>query len=210
MFKSSKKEKIVILTLFGSILMIYLFMIKTIERHQLIEQQNFGVQILNESSIKNLGKDEFSGPGIIYPETKGSLNPDINQGNISKNICNPHWSTKSIRPSTSYTNRLKASQIKEYGYLDTNLKNYEEDHIISLELGGSPTDPNNLWPEPYTIMVNGENLGARAKDKVENYLHKEVCAGRMTLSDAQQKISNDWYAVYKSIGTSGQYSDTDD
>jgi len=54
--------------------------------------------------------------------------------------------------------------------------NYEEDHLIPLEVGGNPTDPNNLWPEPYA-----EPNGARDKDKVENFLHDEVCSGQMTL-----------------------------
>jgi hypothetical protein len=28
-----------------------------------------------------------------------------------------------------------------------NPKDYEEDHLISLELGGAPRDPKNLWPQ---------------------------------------------------------------
>ena len=39
-------------------------------------------------------------------------------------------------------------QIAEYGYADTSTADYEEDHLIPLELGGAPRDPNNLWPEP--------------------------------------------------------------
>jgi hypothetical protein len=30
---------------------------------------------------------------------------------------------------------------------------YEEDHLISLEDGGDPTDPRNLFPEPYNTHV---------------------------------------------------------
>ena len=71
---------------------------------------------------------------------------------------------------------------------------YEEDHFISLELGGSPTDPRNLWPEPY-----GPKPGAREKDAVENYLHKQVCSGAMTLAQAQRAITTDWYKVYLQI-----------
>ena len=68
---------------------------------------------------------------------------------------------------------------------------YEEDHFISLELGGSPTDPRNLWPEPYLPKP-----GAKEKDIVENYLHRQVCSGTMTLEDAQKAIVADWYRVY--------------
>src|SRR6266700_785538 len=54
------------------------------------------------------------GPPDIYPDparTPGTINADISQENIGETICNPRWSTKSIRPDASYTNRLKIEQI---------------------------------------------------------------------------------------------------
>jgi hypothetical protein len=138
------------------------------------------------------------GPRDIYPDparTPGATNPDITQENIRETICNPRWSTKSIRPEAGYTNRLKVEQIGEYGYADSRLRDYEEDHFIPLELGGNPTDPRNLWPEPFqTSIADG---GAHAKDKVENYLHAEVCSGSLTLEQAQREIAEDWYRVYQ-------------
>ena len=56
---------------------------------------------------------------------------------------------------------------------------YQEDHLISLELGGDPTDPRNLWPEPYPR--------AAAVDKIENELNAQVCSGALTLASAQLK-----------------------
>jgi hypothetical protein len=139
-----------------------------------------------------------AGPPDIYPDstrTPGAINPDITQENIHETICNPRWSTKSIRPEASYTHRLKIEQIGEYGYSDSRLKDYEEDHFIPLELGGNPTNPKNLWPEPFVTSV--PDGGAHAKDKVENYLHAEVCSGSLTLDQAQREISQDWYRVYQ-------------
>lgn len=124
--------------------------------------------------------------------TPGALNTQITQENLKDTLCNPDWSTKSIRPPSSYTTMLKKNQIKQYGYIDTSTASYEEDHLISLELGGSPTDPNNLWPESYSTTP-----GAREKDRVENYLHAQVCAGAITLAAAQKEISTDWVAVYR-------------
>src|SRR6058998_3049874 len=80
--------------------------------------------------------------------TPGVANPDVTQGNIDQTICVSGW-TKTIRPPSSYTSKLKVEQIKEYRYKDTRPGGYEEDHLISLQLGGHPTDPKNLWPEPY-------------------------------------------------------------
>ena len=138
-----------------------------------------------------------TGPPDIYPDaarTPGATDPDITQDNIQSTICNPRWSTRSIRPPSEYTTRLKVEQIRELGFSDTSLRDYEEDHLIPLELGGNPQDPRNLWPEAYqTSIADG---GARAKDKVENYLHDQVCAGNIPLGEAQTEIANDWYAVY--------------
>jgi len=138
-----------------------------------------------------------TGPNDIYPDparTPGAINPEITQDNIRETICNPRWSTKSVRPPSEYTNRLKIEQIREYGYSDFSRKDYEEDHFIPLELGGNPTDPRNLWPEPFETSI--PDGGAHFKDKVENYLHAEVCAGSLTLQEAQQEITQDWYRVY--------------
>jgi hypothetical protein len=139
-----------------------------------------------------------AGPPDIYPDpvrTPGAINPEITQENIHETICNPRWSTRSIRPDVSYTNRLKVEQIREYGYADFRTRDYEEDHFIPLELGGHPTDPKNLWPEPFETSIS--DGGAHAKDKVENYLHAEVCSGALTLEQAQHEISEDWYRVYE-------------
>jgi hypothetical protein len=102
-----------------------------------------------------------------------------------QSIC--HGSTSQYRPPTSYTNKLKVQQISEYGYADTSLSDYEEDHLISLEIGGDGSDPKNLWPEPHSGQYN-----SFVKDQVENWLHKQVCAGAMTPKDAQNGIATNW------------------
>ena len=122
--------------------------------------------------------------------TPGVLNPAVTQDTIDSTICVAGY-TKTIRPPVSYTNKLKKQQIKAYGYEDAKVSDYEEDHDISLELGGNPTDPKNLWPEPHA--------STNEKDKVENYLHKEVCSGQLSLAKAQSEITQNWYAVYQQI-----------
>ena len=111
--------------------------------------------------------------------TPGVLNPDVTQGNINATICVRGW-TRTIRPPTSYTNALKEKQMREYG-VGGSASDYQEDHLISLELGGHPTDPRNLWPEPYPR--------ASAVDSIENDLNSKVCSGDLTLESAQLKES---------------------
>jgi len=180
------------------------------------------------------------GPAEIYPDparTPGAANPQVTHRNIKDNICNPQWSTKLVRPPSEYTSKLKRKQLREYGdtvhqtraelvnpstgKLDTtrclahsdNMACYEEDHLIPLEDGGDPTDPRNLWPEPYNTHVGGAIMGARQKDVVEAFIHDEICydipgskknsyipaTTSITLRRGQEILASDWYACYESI-----------
>ena len=111
--------------------------------------------------------------------TPGVVNPDVTQANIATTICKHGW-TRTIRPPTDYTNALKLRQMREYGVAGSPSL-YQEDHLISLELGGHPTDARNLWPEPYPR--------AAEVDSIENDLNAKVCSGDMSLDEAQRKES---------------------
>ena len=120
------------------------------------------------------------GPYAAHPiRTPGVLNPDVTQANIQTTICVKGW-TSTIRPPSSYTNELKQKQMREYG-VGGSLSDYQEDHLISLSLGGHATDPRNLWPQP--------NPRALHVDEVERDLHEKVCAGDLTLAEAQRQES---------------------
>ena len=107
------------------------------------------------------------------------LNRDVTQENIKQTICVPGW-TRTVRPAVEYTNALKVKQMRAYHELGSP-SDYQEDHLISLELGGNPTDPRNLWPEPYPR--------AAAVDQIENDLNAKVCNGALSLAEAQLQES---------------------
>ena len=125
--------------------------------------------------------------------TPGAINSSVIQSNIRSTICISGY-TKTIRPTSSYTTKLKKQQLastySRYGSTDTTL--FEEDHLIPLELGGNPTDPKNLWPEPWSGDSN-----ARIKDKLENALHALVCSGSLPLRTAQKAIATNWFTAYQ-------------
>ncbi len=73
-----------------------------------------------------------------------------------------------------------------------------DDHLVSLELGGSPTSARNLWPEPHHVTVGGRDVGSYAKDGFETHLKSLVCAGTMTLARARYEIAVNWVAYWKS------------
>jgi hypothetical protein len=149
--------------------------------------------------------------------TPGATNSEVAQGNIKITICKSGF-TATIRPPASYTTALKKSQLADSRYGDTadqKTADYEEDHLISLELGGAPKDALNLWPEPYTINYTYQGkviaVGARSKDKYENYLNAMVCDGKMPLITAQHNIASDWVGGWISAGMpSGAGSASDD
>jgi len=168
----------------------------------------------------------FIGPAEIYPDqtrTPGLTNPDVTQATLAETICNPNFRTGPLRPPTSVTTPLKTSQMVEYGdtvsdpgkacMLRSNNKGcYEEDHLISLENGGHPRDPRNLWPEPYNTTINGTVIGARQTDVVEGYIRNAICFNipgyvshgtranaSVTLKRGQEILTGDWYACYLKI-----------
>ena len=109
-------------------------------------------------------------------------------------LCDPNFHTGTVR---YVTEAMKHQVCAAYGIAraDCTGKKYEIDHLISLELGGS-NDLKNLWPQPYFPKP-----GAKEKDTVENWLHRQVCAkvNPMPLADAQHAISTDWYQIYIKI-----------
>jgi hypothetical protein len=111
--------------------------------------------------------------------TPGSLNPEVTQATIGSTICVRGW-TATVRPPSSYTSQLKLRQMPQYDETGPPSA-YQEDHLISLELGGNPTDPGNLWPEPYPRAAD--------VDKIENELNAKVCSGELTLAEAQHDES---------------------
>ncbi len=101
-------------------------------------------------------------------------------------ICTPGYS-KNVR---NVSTQEKDQVYREYGIKSHTVGEYEVDHLISLELGGS-NGIANLWPE-----AAEPRPGFHEKDKVENYLHDQVCNGKMSLQEAQYEIATDWMSVY--------------
>ena len=120
-----------------------------------------------------------AGPTVLADPvlTPGVLSAAVTQASIRSTMCRRGW-TRTVRPPTDYTNALKLRQLREYR-LRGPPSAYQEDHLISLELGGDPTDPRNLWPEPYPR--------ASDVDRIENDLNARVCSGELTLAEAQRK-----------------------
>ncbi len=122
-------------------------------------------------------------------EDKNCTPGAIIDGATKDQICVSGYS-KSVR---NVPESEKNQVYLEYGITSRTTGEYEVDHLISLELGGS-NDISNLWPE-----AAQPTPGFHEKDKVENYLHAQVCSGTISLQDAQLKIVNNWEEVYSQM-----------
>ena len=132
--------------------------------------------------------------------TPGAINPAVTPATIADTICRRGW-TRTVRPPKEYTSGLKREQLRAWGYGDRRLGHYEEDHLVPLGLGGAPTDPRNLWPEP---RKSADGWDAGRKDDLEFALNQLVCSGRLPLAQAQAAIATDWIAAYRTtIGQGG-------
>jgi hypothetical protein len=116
--------------------------------------------------------------------TPGSVDPAL----TAEKLCDPKFHTGTVR---NVTETEKRQVCAAYG-VATGCPGagFEIDHLISIELGGA-NDVRNLWPQP--VDADGVE-GFHTKDKLENHLHKMVCAGTMPLRQAQLCISRDWVA----------------
>ncbi len=119
--------------------------------------------------------DHACTPGAVFPSV------------TKTQVCTSGYSSTVRNVPESEKNQT----YSEYGIATHTAGQYEVDHFISLELGGS-NDIANLWPE-----AASPTPGFHQKDDVENYLHQKLCGGQISLKEAQYLISNKWLAVYK-------------
>jgi hypothetical protein len=103
-------------------------------------------------------------------------------------ICVPGYSRRVRNVPIEIKRRAYAS----YGIRTHEPGEYEVDHLISLQLGGS-NSLRNLWPQSFRTQP----WNAYVKDALENELHRRVCAGTIDLRKAQQVIAHDWVSGYR-------------
>lgn len=123
--------------------------------------------------------------GQVRPDR--ALTPGVTRPLSRESVCSIKWG----KDRRHVTLSMKKQVFEAYGIPYADHAKYEVDHLISRELGGAD-DVRNLWPEKW----DGQD-GAHAKDRLENALHRQVCAGAMTLEHAQQAIRSDWMAAFR-------------
>jgi hypothetical protein len=142
----------------------------------------FGVQTKTSGcQVHDSLPDSACTPGAIFASA------------TTDQICQSGYASSVRNVPTSEKDQAYA----EYGITSHAAGQYEVDHLVSLELGGS-NDIANLWPE-----AAQPTPGFHQKDQVENYLHDQVCAGSLSLHDAQVEIATNWLDVYHQMPQGG-------
>ena len=153
--------------------------------YQSAGHQSAGHQSAGQRTSRAVGNaDQSNSPLMPDP----NLTPGATLPVASGDICVSGYSKKVRNVPAD----IKQQVYAEYGITSRQPGEYEVDHLISLELGGS-NSIKNLWPESYVTQP----WNAHVKDKLENELHAEVCAGKIDLPTAQHEIATDWIASYK-------------
>ena len=109
-------------------------------------------------------------------------------------ICTPGWASEHRHVTESVHDQVYV----EYGRT-RGPDCCEVDHLVPLELGGS-NDLKNLWPQP-----DEPRPGWPEKDQLENELHAEVCAGKLSLADAQHCIASNWVECWEQHAAAYRY-----
>ncbi len=150
---------------------------------------------MQESALTPRAKSGNGGGGMTGGASGGDpIRPDASKTpgdtlDVTKDdICVAGYSSK-VR---NVPQAAKEQAYAEYGITHRQPGQYEIDHLISLELGGS-NSLRNLWPQSYITKP----WNAHVKDALENRLHQEICSGKTDLAQAQREISGDWIAAYK-------------
>jgi len=101
--------------------------------------------------------------------------PGVTRPLSTTQVCTTRWGLDRRHVTVAMKRRV----ARAYGIPWADRRAYEFDHLIPRELGGAD-DVRNLWPQPIAE--------ARVKDRQENRLHRDVCAGRLSLAAAQREM----------------------
>ncbi|GMN04460.1 hypothetical protein [Erythrobacter sp. MTPC3] len=145
------------------------------------------------SSLAALAKEEnpfspspFDG---TLPSIPGAIDPAITQADLDNTICDPAFLTRA-ETSPSWKAEMRRRMVDQ-SYRGQDPALFELDQLVPVKLGGARMTVQNLWLQPWSGPT-----GAWNKNRIEDELHRQVCARQIPLKVAQQLIARDWKQVF--------------
>lgn len=138
--------------------------------------------------------------GTVFACSTDGLFPDpqCTPGEVFEEVGIQHICVKGYSATVrNVPKALKNKVYEAYSIPKSERKNFVIDHLISLQIGGT-NGILNLFPQRTTGVIN-----SRTKDKIENFLKREVCKGNMTLKEAQRLIVTDWLEIWEDFSERG-------
>ena len=118
------------------------------------------------------------------------LDTRVTQESVTDTICRPGYAD-TVAPPFDQTMALKDRMLAARGIDSDEGVGYALDRHVPIVLGGSPDATAN-----FDLIPWGGHAGERRKSLLTVRLKRCVCAGRMTLAEAQAAITGNWVHQY--------------
>lgn len=137
-----------------------------------------------------------TGNGEVLPDphcTPGAIDTAVTQSNIRQTICREGGYSDSVRPPLELTEPLKYKMLAAYGVPASKIGDYELDHLVPENTGGS-SSTYNLWPEPNNDARRypRSEYVANDKDEIEHRVWEGVCDHQHHLRRIQKLMATNW------------------
>jgi hypothetical protein len=147
-------------------------------------------RVVRIGAIVALGVGAALRIGQASAQDAALLNARVTQQSVADTICRPGYAD-TVSPPLDEMMEYKKRLLAQHGINSGEGARYALDRRVPIVLGGSPDAPANLGLLPWA-----GHRGERRKELLTAKLKRCVCAGQITLSEAQAAIAGDWPAVY--------------
>ncbi|WP_233272752.1 hypothetical protein [Paraburkholderia acidisoli] len=121
------------------------------------------------------------------------LDARVTQQSVAQTICRPGYAD-TVAPPFDETMALKDRLLASRGIDADEGVGYALDRHVPIVLGGAPDATAN-----FDLLPWGGHAGERRKSLLTVRLKRCVCAGRMSLAEAQAAITGNWSHQYERL-----------
>ncbi len=156
-----------------------------------ITAQRFVAHAVRFGVVVALGATLGVHVGMARAQSSSMLDERVTQQSVADTICRPGYAD-TVSPPLDELMEHKDRLLAAHGIDSDDGAGYALDRRVPIVLGGSPDAPANLGLLPWA-----GHHGERRKEMLTAKLKRCVCAGKISLSDAQTAIAGNWSTWYQ-------------